>query len=79
VADIRYDIVPSMGGWKIVCNGVAGRPYLNLEAALGDASWIADQLGKAGQSARVYLDGEPVDIDAGITGGEGPRPPRDVE
>jgi hypothetical protein len=63
MAHIRYEIVPSLGGWSIACEGVVGRPYLRREAALRDAAWVADLLGKAGEDVRVYLDGEPVDID----------------
>jgi hypothetical protein len=61
---IRYDIVPTLRGWSIVCDGVVGGvPYLRREAALRDATWVADLLGKTGEDVRVYLQGEPVDID----------------
>jgi hypothetical protein len=60
---IRYGIVPHMGGWSVACGGVSGPPYLQREVALQDAAWVATLLGKAGEEVRVYLDGEPVDLD----------------
>jgi hypothetical protein len=65
MTEIRYDIVPHLGGWSIACDGVVGAPYRWREAAIRDATWVADLLGKAGEDARVFLDGEPVDTDPG--------------
>ena len=68
---IRYDIVPTLRGWSIVCDGVVGGvPYLQREAALQDAAWAADLLGKTGEDVGVYLHGEPVDIDSRMTDAE---------
>ena len=67
MAHIRYDIVPRLGGWSIACDGVVGRPYLQRDVAIGDATWVADLLSKTGEDVGVYLDGEPVDIEPGKT------------
>jgi hypothetical protein len=67
---IRYDIVSKMGGWSIVCNGVVGRPYLQREVALQDAAWVAALLCKTGEDVGVYLEGEPVRVDAQATAGD---------
>jgi hypothetical protein len=54
VHTIRYDIVRTLRGWSIVCDGVAGGvPYLGREAALQEATWAADQLGKAGEDVEI--------------------------
>ncbi len=63
MTEIRYDIIPRLGGWSIACDGVVGAPYRWREAALRDATWVADLLAKAGEDVRVFLDGEPVDTD----------------
>jgi hypothetical protein len=61
---IRYDIVRTLRGWSIVCDGVAGGiPYWQREVALRDTTWAADLLGKAGEKVEVYLGDELVEID----------------
>jgi hypothetical protein len=78
MANIRYDIVKTLRGWSIVCDGVLGGvPYLQREAALRDATWAADLLGKAGEDVKIYLGGDPVEINpgeapAGSRSGSGP-------
>jgi hypothetical protein len=37
---IRYDIVRTLRGWSIVCDGIAGgMPYLQGEVALRNPAW----------------------------------------
>jgi hypothetical protein len=59
-----HDIVRTLGGWSIVCDGIArGMPYLRREVALQDATWSADLLAKAGEDVEIYLSGERVDYE----------------
>ena len=55
MAHINYDIVPSMDGWRVDCNGVAGRPYSMQSDAIRDTLFIAGQLSAAGDKVGVRL------------------------
>jgi hypothetical protein len=63
MAHIRYDIVRTPRGWRIVCDGVvSGVPYLRRQVALRDAASAAEYSAKSARTLKS-LQGEPVKID----------------
>ena len=52
---VTYDIQPSAGGWRVVCNGVIGPPYSRQSDAVRDTLFIASQLKVEGQTVAVRV------------------------
>lgn len=55
MTEIRYHIVPRLGGWSIRCGEVEGLPYSHQSQAVSDAQFAAKALEKIGETVGVYV------------------------